>query len=102
MDGTTLVPQGSIHPSSAERMIKLSVEAYPSPVLLLLSQLRATSMRHSLSFRRPLAFWGLKKIRGFFALHFSLAGNSGCLTLQEQRYPFLTVRAVFSCVQTKV
>ena len=44
----------------------------------------------------------------FFALHLSLVGNSGRLTWvrlqqpQEQRYPFLTVRAVFSCVQTKV
>ena len=44
----------------------------------------------------------------FFSLHLSLAGNSGCLTWvrlqqpQEQRYPFLTVRAVFSCVPRKV
>ena len=44
----------------------------------------------------------------FLALHLSLARNSGCLTWvrlqqpQEQRYPFLTVHAVFSCVQTKV
>ena len=42
------------------------------------------------------------------ALHLSLEGNSGPLTwarlqqLQEQRYPFLTVCAEFSCVQTKV
>ena len=42
------------------------------------------------------------------ALYLSLVGNLGCLTWirlqqwQEQRYPFLTVRAVFSCVQTKV
>ena len=43
------------------------------------------------------------------ALHSSLTvGNSGGLTWvrlqqpQEQRYPFLTVCAVFSCVQTKV
>ena len=41
-----------------------------------------------------------------FSLHFSLAGNSGHLTwvrlqqLQEQCYPFLTVRAVFSWSKT--
>ena len=41
-------------------------------------------------------------------LHLSLAGNSGRFTWvrlqeqQEQRYPFLIVCAVFSCVQTKV
>ena len=44
----------------------------------------------------------------FFILLLSLAGNSGHLTWvrlqqpQEQRYPFLTVHAVFTCVQTKV
>ena len=38
----------------------------------------------------------------------SLAGNSGRLTWvrvqqpQEQRYSFLTVRAIFSCIQLKV
>ena len=42
------------------------------------------------------------------ALQLSLAGNSCRLTWarlqqpQEQRYPFLTLHAVFSCVQTKV
>ena len=49
------------------------------------------------------------KVIFIFILTFylSLAGNSGRLTwvrLQqphEQRYPFLTVRAVFSCVQIK-
>ena len=41
-------------------------------------------------------------------LHLSLAGNSDRLTSvrleqpQEKRYPLLTVRAVFSCLQTKV
>ena len=44
----------------------------------------------------------------FLALHSFLAGNSDRLTWvrlqqpQEQRYPFRTVRAVFSFVQTKV
>ena len=44
----------------------------------------------------------------FFALYLSLVENLGRLTWvklqqpQEQRYPFLTVHAVFSCVQTKV
>ena len=42
------------------------------------------------------------------SLHLSLAGYPGLLTWvslqqpQEQRYPFLTVRTVFSCVQAKV
>ena len=44
----------------------------------------------------------------FLALNSSLAGNSGRLTWvrlqqpQEQRYPFLTVRSVFSCLHTRV
>ena len=44
----------------------------------------------------------------FFFTLLSLTGKSDCLTWvrlqqpQEQRYPFLTVRAVLSCVQTKV
>ena len=44
----------------------------------------------------------------FLALHLSLTGNSGRLTwvklqqLQEQRYPFLAMLAVFSFVQRKV
>ena len=44
----------------------------------------------------------------YLTLHSSLVGNSGRLTWvklqqrQEQRYPFLTVRAVFSCVQAEV
>ena len=43
-----------------------------------------------------------------FSTYSSLAGNSGRLNRvrlqqpQEQCYPFLTVRAVFSCVQSKV
>ena len=42
------------------------------------------------------------------ALHLTLAGNSGHLTWvrlqqpQQQRYPFLTVRAIFPCVPAKV
>ena len=44
----------------------------------------------------------------FFYTSFFPCGNSGRLIRvrpqqpQEQRYPFLTVRAVFSCVQTKI
>ena len=44
----------------------------------------------------------------YLALHLSLVGNSRRLSWvrlqqpQEQRYPFLTVLAVFSCVKTKV
>ena len=45
----------------------------------------------------------------FYSTSLSLAGNSGRLTWvikaqlpQEQRYPFLSVCAVFSCVQTMV
>ena len=44
----------------------------------------------------------------YLALHLSLAGIWDRLTWvrlqqsQEQRYPFQTVRAVFSCIQTKV
>ena len=47
-------------------------------------------------------------IKKSLALQLSLAGNSCRLTWarlqqpQEQRYPFLTLHAVFSCVQTKV
>ena len=61
-----------------------------------------------------LILWTCVCLASFFllffilSLHSSVAGNSGRLTWarlqqpQEQRYPFLTVRAVFSCVQTKV
>ena len=44
----------------------------------------------------------------FIALHLSLEGNSGRLTRlrlqqpQEQRYPFLTVGAGYSCIQTNI
>ena len=44
----------------------------------------------------------------FLTLHLSLARNLGHLTwvrlqqLQEQRYPFLTVHAIFSCVEAMV
>ena len=58
-------------------------------------------------------FWGgvvflLFLLLLFLVLHLSLVGNSGRLNWvrlqqpQEQRYPFLTVLTVFSCVQTKV
>ena len=55
-----------------------------------------------------LLYLSLKPSLFFKALHLSFAGNSDRLTWvrlqqpQEQRYPFLTVRAVFSWVQTKV
>ena len=55
-----------------------------------------------------LLYLSLKPSLFFKALHLSFAGNSDRLTWvrlqqpQEQRYPFLTVRAVFSCVQTMV
>ena len=54
------------------------------------------------------ALFSSKVLFFFLALHSSLAGNSDRLTWvrlqqpQEQRYPFRTVRAVFSFVQTKV
>jgi len=38
----------------------------------------------------------------FFNTSLSLVGSSGRLTSVEQRYPFLSVCVVFSCVQTMV
>ena len=55
-----------------------------------------------------LVLWRTSSLSFIFSTSLSLVGNSGHLTRaeaqepQEQRYPFLSVRAAFSCVQTMV
>ena len=75
-------------------------QAYTCEVMICVSPCYDPRKWMDLRFRESIDF--------FLALHLSLAGNSGRLTWvrlqqpQEQRYPFLSVRAVFSCVHTKV
>ena len=71
-----------------------------------MSDTNVTVFRFSVCFQQKLLIFFV--FIYLLALHLYLAGNSGRLTWvrlqppQEQRYPFLTVRAVFLCVQRNV